>query len=85
MHSDFKVGADTTTYFTKNSISTWLKGTNDRHETVRFFRLISSVNSFEPTVMSMIKSLGVQQSQLINAEEYYLLDITFGPTQTKGV
>jgi hypothetical protein len=55
----FETDVNTTTYFTNNSISTWIKESNDRHQIVGFLRFNSSVNSLEPHVTSIIKPLGV--------------------------
>lgn len=84
MHSYLKQAVHRTIYFTNGSINIWIKESNDRHQIVGFLRFTSSVNSLEPPVMSIIKPLGTQQSQLISAE-YELLDMTFRPAQAKGV
>jgi hypothetical protein len=42
------------------------------------------MNSLEPPVTSIIKPLGVHQSQLISAE-YEFLDMTFRTAQAKGM
>jgi hypothetical protein len=69
-------------YYTASSI--WIKESNNRHQIVGFLRFTSSVNSLEQPVTSTIKPLGAHQSQLISAE-YELLDMTFRPSQAKGV